>query len=751
MNAMIKFSILFSLLAVSAPETILSGGIPRQDRNRTAPISRFVVDAPGFAVELTADGRIAGLVLKKGGSHRAVFGETRLAGCTVQGPVAARVLPEGGVEFEKTLADAQGNSCRLIERFIPRPDSVRWEIEIRGAGAPWSTAIETSLRYPEPWRRLFWSPWGDSRQGRFLKTDVTENKARGILPDAPVGDWADPLVPMPFTEARLWFGAPAFTYDNPGLAYIPFQPDLFGIPLATVIEPESDLGLSLVLSPADPYLDMTLTTSAAGDIAFSRVRHRIQDKAALTFAADIVVHEGDWRGGLRWMAGRYPEYFDPSVPVADELAGTGAYSAFEGRLDEAKMKKMAFRTNWKASWDFPYMGVFLPPVGQGESWTRFGGGSTSIAGIRDYCRRMREQGFFVLNYFNVTEFGAKILWPPPAPRPLSEADQWKDANTFLYGKMRDAILHVPSRVRPESLKIYPKTRLDGPYYTWEGGIILDAGEPVYRDFLLDQARRHVEAFPESSGICIDRMDWLRMYNEQRDDGASWFEDRPVRSLNNSWRDLMSRLAPIMHGAGKAIFVNNHTKRIDLLRGTDGFFDEFTYRGVPLNLTALMGVHKTVLGWTDSAEDLRADPDAFFHKYLYLGVYPMAPYPDNDHSLVAGGWVEQAYLDYGPLLDAMRGKKWVLAPHACVVESGEAKANVFQVPGGYAVPVVFGGKKKSVRVILHGLEGLGTNAECSVIHPGLEKSVPVSLTKRGTHLILDVPLVRGCAMVRIRRR
>ena len=751
MRGMKKITVFFALLLLGVVGPALSAGIPEPDRNHTAPASPFVVGTPDFAVELTADGHIAGLILKRDGSRRAMLGETRLAGCTIQGPVAARALPGGGAEFEKTLADAQGHSCRLVERFLPRPDSLRWEIEIRGADAPWSTAVETTLRYPEPWRRLFWSPWGDSRQGRFLKTDVTENKARGILPDAPVGDWADPLVPMPFTEARLWFGAPAFTYDNPGLAYIPFQPDLFGIPLATVIEPESDLGLSLVLSPADPYLDMTLTTSAAGDIAFSRVRHRIQDKAALTFAADIVVHEGDWRGGLRWMAGRYPEYFDPSVPVADELAGTGAYSAFEGRLDEAKMKKMAFRTNWKASWDFPYMGVFLPPVGQGESWTRFGGGSTSIAGIRDYCRRMREQGFFVLNYFNVTEFGAKILWPPPAPRPLSEADQWKDANTFLYGKMRDAILHVPSRVRPESLKIYPKTRLDGPYYTWEGGIILDAGEPVYRDFLLDQARRHVEAFPESSGICIDRMDWLRMYNEQRDDGVSWFEDKPVRSLNNSWRDLMARLTPIMHGAGKAIFVNNHTKRIDLLRGTDGFFDEFTYRGVPLNLTALMGVHKTVLGWTDSAEDLRADPDAFFHKYLYLGVYPMAPYPDNDHSLVAGGWVEQAYLDYGPLLDAMRGKKWVLAPHACAVESGGAKANVFQVPGGYAVPVVFGGKNKSVRIILRGLEGVGTNAECSVIHPGLEKSVPVSLTKRGADLILDVPLVRGCAMVRIRRR
>ena len=69
----------------------------------------------------------------------------------------------------------------------------------------------------------------------------------------------------------------------------------------------------------------------------------------------------------------------------------------------------------------------------------------------------------------------------------------------------------------------------------------------------------------------------------------------------------------------------------------------------------------------------------------------------------------------------------------------------------AVPVVFGGKNKSVRVALRGLEGLGTNAECSVLHPGRGKAVPAALTKRGPDLILDVPLVRGCAMVRIRGR
>ena len=707
-----------------------------------------VVKAEAFSLELTPDGRIAGLVIKKDRLRRDISGGTRLAGCTVLAEATSRKKPGGVLESEKTMTDQQGNKCRLVERFSPEATGIRWEIEATGLGKPWTTAIETSLQYPTSGNTRFWSPWGDSRQGSLKNTESPDLVARGVLPGVPVGDWADPLMPMPFTDATLWFGAPAFSYENPGLAYIPFQPDLFCIPLATVIEEDRDLGLSLALSPADPYLELALSTRANGEIVFSRQNHRIQENRPLNFTAHLVVHEGDWRGGMRWMTGQYPEYFDPSVPGTEELAGTSAYSVHEQYLNTEMLKRMAFRTNWKASWDFPYPGMFLPPVGRTELWPRFGGGLTSTAHIAEYIRSMRSLGFYVLNYFNVTEVGTQIFWPPPPRRAHEDSDLWKDANDFVHYVMADAILLVPSRVKPESLAIYPRTKVGGPYYTWQGGIVMDPGEPVYQRFLLDQARRHIEEFPESSGICIDRLDWLRMYNERRDDGASWFEGLPVRALANSWRDLMSKLGPLMHQPGKAIFINNHTKRIDLAKHTDGYYDEFTYRGVPLNLTALMGVRKTALGWTEGPNDLKADPDAFFQKYLYLGVYPMAPFPLNDHSIEPRPTHDRWYLDYGPLLDAMRGKTWALSPHAARVENLEAKANVFRVPGGYAVPVVFGRDKKSVRVILRNLEGAGPKSVCTALHPGQEGRLPVAIVSQGADLVLEVPLVRGCAMVRI---
>ena len=85
-------------------------------------------------------------------------------------------------------------------------------------------------------------------------------------------------------------------------------------------------------------------------------------------------------------------------------------------------------------------------------------------------------------------------YPPPPRRAASDADLWKNANDFLFYQVGDAILRGG----------------DGkPIGSWEGCVAMDPGEPVYQKFLLDQARRHIEKLPETSGICIDRLDWLR--------------------------------------------------------------------------------------------------------------------------------------------------------------------------------------------------------------------------------------------------
>lgn len=717
-------------------------------RHDTGPATHEL-RVPSMTATFDQTGTLQQIVIPGLDGTRTVKAFTALRDCDADGSVAF-IRTDSMLSFQRTWTSrSSGKSARVTDRFSRGAGSVRWEVDVVGLDGPWSTPIETHLVYPDSVSAKFWTAWGDPRLGDIRTRPAAQQTALGILPSDRTGNWSDPLVPVPFVNDTIWYGAPPVTYENPRIGFIPFQGNLLGIPLVTISEERDDRGLSLVQSPADTLFDVHLRVRTSGEIVISREHHRISESAPIHFHMDLLSHEAGWRGGLRWMTRIYPGYFDPQLPLANAIAGTGAYSSLEKPFDIQKMRSMAFGVNWKASFDFPYMGMFIPPVATDTTlWMRYGGGMTSIEAMRAYSANMKKQGFHVLSYFNVTEFGAEVTDPAPPRKATTDEDLWKNADDFLYGHLADAILHLPAGVTQEMLPAYPRSRVGGPYFTWGNGIIMDPGEPVYQQFLLAQAEKHITKIPDAEGICIDRMDWLRMYNDQRDDGLSWFDDKPARSLIVSWKNLLDQLGPLMHNAGKVIFVNNHDKRIDVLRQTDGFFDEFTYAGSPLNLTALMGIRRPVLGWTSEEKDLRPDPDAFFQRYLHLGVFPMAPFPANDHSLQPGAWVDRQYLDYGPLLTMLKGKTWVLEPHCVEAAHQEAKVNLFEVPGGWVVPVTFGPSRGTVTVTLRHVPGLKAGLKAYAIYPGGAARAPVILRPAGDSARMVVNTRRGCAMVMI---
>lgn len=638
---------------------------------------------------------------------RCVHPSSAIGGCGPVGPPLTHRLPGGGSESRQVYLSPEGHSCTVVERFSPTHASVRWDIRVEGHGEPWSAPIETRVRWDAAPGARFWAAWGDPRPG-----------------GGP--GWADPLVPQPLADQTFVYGGTAFT-----------DPTVVSLPLVTLLDPAAGRGLSIVQSPEDTLRRMTIAISRQGEVTFCHLDHRISAAAPVRLSIDLVVHEDDWRPALGWLARRYPAFVDPPNPRAHDVAGLGAYSSEEGDLDAARLAAMGFGVNWKASFDFPYMGMFLAPVPAWVEWTSFLGRATSVASLRDYSRRMRQQGFRVLNYFNVTEFGTRVVDPPPPRKAGTDADLWRDANDFLYhGPLRDAILPGPE---------------GKPIFTWEAGIAMDPGDPAYRDFLLAQADRHIRQIPHSDGICIDRLDWLARYNPRFDDGVTWVNGGPARSLFASWAELMARLGPMMHAAGKVIFVNPHTRRLDLMRHVDGIYDEFGDMPHSLNACGLLGFRKPVMGWTASTASLQPDPDAVFQRHLHMGVHPTAPLPGNDHTIRPDPFTDPYYLDYGPLFDALRGRRWVTATHAIEVEGAVAKANVFAIAGGYAAPVTFGGTATSARVRLRNLTWPGpwSAASIDVLVPGRTAPVQVAVTRRGDTLAVDVPLVRGCGLLRLR--
>jgi hypothetical protein len=717
--------------AFAAAEPAIAGGSPE-----------FQVNAKGIGVELSAAGEIVGAMA--GGRKIGLSGRTSLAGCTLAGDAKEEKLPNGAIQFTRTFKDgASGRSLTAVDRFSPAGDSVRWEIEIVSDGSPWTTDIVTELQYPATAATRFWTSWADPVWSTWDD------------PEKQTGAWHDPLVLQPLIDGAWNYGGMNTT------------PDHIALPLATVAEPATDSALSLVFSPADVILcGSRLTTTPSGSVKFSRANYRLGGGKPVRFAMNLVAHEADWRGGLRWMTARYPEFFDPPSPNADQMAGCAAYSGDEGPIDVAKYKKMGFRVNWKLDDDMPYMGMFLPPVTSSEeTWERSWAYEadnpnkphwTSAGRMNDYASYLKTNGFYLLDYFNVFNYGDDESKPKIPGAPL-----WQDAGAFQAANFP----HAQLRSDPD---------------------VIDCGDPAYLKFLLDQIDLDIRWIPDSAGICIDNTYFMFWNNSDADDGVSWVKGNVARSLCISWNSFFDQAGPKMRAAGKVIYASTIMSRFDVYRQIDGFYDEYGYDGRGLNSTALMGMRKPVMVWTYNESLFRPDPDTFFQRHLLMGAYPTAPYPWNNHCIIpdtewetqgnlaqetldgtrgfyykygslferdtAHLWMkpEKYYLAYGPLMDAMRGKKWVLAPHCVEVAGGSAKANLFQVPGGYAMPVCFGGEAEFAEVTLKNIPGLDS-LKCSALHPGVETAVAATVVSKTTEggLRLRVPLHQGCAMVTLR--
>lgn len=715
----------------------------------------YHMKSTGITLEINKEGNITGLVAVGSKTSWLVSGRTFLKGFRITGDVSIKSLAkDGSYVFSRTMKDSVGHSCIVTDIFTPDKNSIRWDIAIKSNDAPWTTSIVTQMKCANPDEKLIWTAWGSPD---FSGTQLTPALTQLVQSnkESKSGTWNDPLTPVSFMDHNWHYGniSQACPIDN----------DYVALPLFTMLSPSTDEGVSLILSPADVLLDMDLKVNQDGQFQYARTNYRLGNGKIIKFTMHLISHEASWRGGLRFISQRYPEFFEAPNPNAHKIVACGAYSGCESPIDIARMKKMAFGFNWKLSDDFPYMGMFIPPVKNvDEKWKRSCAeprpegktDSTSCRQLNNYAKYMKQNGFSVLNYFNVTEFG-KDINPELADLPNGKANDpelWKDGSAYMKVNFPNAWLKVAMHnktiynkpLSPILEKPLPDG-LKGIMSNCYGAAIVDPGDPAYLKFMLKQAERHIKLIPDADGICIDRNDWVSMYNSNADDGVSWIDGKPARSLYLSWKTLMSELGPLMHKADKVILSNLMAMRIELCSQLDGIYTEFGQNANALNASALMGIRKPVVAWTVNETLQDPNPDAFMQRNLYLGVFPTAPYPTNNHCIMPEPSADKLYMDYGPLLDAMRGKKWVLEPNCVESTTQGVKVNLFEVPYGYAVPVTFGGTAESAVVIVRNIKGLD-KMKISVIQPGIEHELPVESVYRERVLELKIPLKRGCGMV-----
>lgn len=647
-----------------------------------------------------------------------------------KGVTSVKKLQNGGYEFRRWVINNANESCLVSDRFTPTKNSIHWEMTVESNKKyPWSTPMVLSLKYPATKKIRFWTSWVNRSS---QNSDCVDNDYKVTMKDQD-HIWVDPLETMPLMDNCWNYGGEK---GSSGIC----------IPIASILDEMNNIGLNLIVSPDQPLLSLKLKTRSDGTVEFHHSFLRLGNNRKVSFSADIVKEEADWRGGLRWMVSRFADYFDPPNPEVQKMGGLGAYSHHQGELDTAFLKRTGFRVNWDASFGWPYFGMFFPPVNRSETWISSGPDHSgrlipslqrvvSYHSMDDYSSRMRKMGFFVLDYFNLTEFGTHINETQVKPD-LDKKTWWKDANTYLYRKMPNGFF----RERDDTSSVY----------SWGRSVVIDPGDKGVEENLVMQAEYYVNSMPNSSGICIDRLDHVMRVNFAKgaDDMIGWYDGRPGRFIGFSWRNIMPKISSIIHGKNKVIYCNVlKSHRLEWLKEFDGIYNEWGYMGMSLNGSALLALRKPAMMWTYDTSSIKPDPDSYFQRHLHLGTYPTAPFEGNDHTIRPGTGMDRYYIEYGPLFDAILGKRWVLIPHCVATSTDGVKVNLFEIPSGYAMPVTLGDTISFATVLVRNLKDIG-KLKCEAILPGEASAVPISAIVKDGVLEMKVPLKKGCAMVKM---
>lgn len=286
--------------------------------------------------------------------------------------------------------------------------------------------------------------------------------------------------------------------------------------------------------------------------------------------------------------------------------------------------------------------------------------------IRDqYLAKWQAANVTVLGYFNGWELGQEMTNYPPKNCTTEPTELWRDAPCFIHTYLDGALCTDANGYR----NVGPRNQ------GWDGDTELDPGTTVYREFLKTMIQNHLAMEPHFMGVASDGI--RSCLNYGGDDGVSCVPVangtcRPVQDGFTAWGTLMDEVGPILHDRDKLFSANTiNGPRVHLFRHVDLVITEENAADYAASTrNAWLGLLKPVVMWTTGVTPAGGgSPDLFFQRLLHLGVFPMPPIPSADHSLRNGSLAtHQLFLDYGPMMRALRGRTWVLRPHAIGVRS-----------------------------------------------------------------------------------
>jgi hypothetical protein len=527
-----------------------------------------------------------------------------------------------------------GADFSMRHEFAIHSDFIRWDIELeldKGAEER-SLKLEYALPlfrsvngnyFPKGWK--LWAP----------------------LQDAPydfghIGGWGH--------SQASWY-AHRFPYcsTNAGAG--------IGVPIMDVYNGEVGLALCAPLEEMKPEMVFTADkeTSQLG-LSYGNIglRPGVKPHASLL----LVPHKGDWRQALGWYKKKYQTYFEPADKKILQQEGTMFYGMPNVPEKTIKSWVKHMKLKWTEVLYNPIFGDYTPDAATWNFemlWSeknpeKIIRGLTKEK-IKDYLALLKRNGVASFVYYNYGECDREL-----AEREFPESILHNDhclqrAWMFRDGKRGNVVMNPD----PDS--------------KW-GRHVLKQAEDIFK------------IYKDMDGLFIDQICYHN-YDYAQDDGQTLVCNRRTFDTHAASCRMMDQVHAILKKYRKTCFANG-PYNIEVMRHVDGIMSEGSLAG--LAKLSYMCLDRPVMILTYGK--FSVDFENTLKYCLKYGAFPSTPYHHDqcfNPPAVPPRETLALYEKYLPLLEKLRGRKWVLESEAVTFPAG-LDGNVFQLrSGGYAVP------------------------------------------------------------------
>jgi len=588
--------------------------------------------------------------------------------------VPTAILQEDGVAFSQTDDSAD---MTLVQRFAPRDNCIEWAVEVR-----------------------------TSRQ------DVREIHLHFVVPvfgPDSHGFTAHARCPM----------VPGTGNDHMMVVY---SPDMWNgesfhcsvLPMVSSYDPNADAGLAIVqpVDVAKPRMEYFFVREQPDISMVVRWTHlrlsRGRSARARMLLAPI---RGCWRDALRVVHDLHPDYFRVHEPSVYEHEGPPV-SAPIIREDGLERLVSEQHVSWASihACVFSRFGEYAP---EEESWP-------------SWVRHWRLE-HFDLARLSRTEFRWLRSMVP-------DKRVWKE-ETISRQLLNDYVGRLHASGVAAFLYTNPVIASIDRIDAYPGSLATSAeGTPLFRDYhrtapfnpaadtawgkhLDAMTERMLDIFPEVDGLFLDELHY-NQFDFAHDDGVSARGDRPVAMLGFAVQDAARRICDAVHRRGKAVW-SNGSNTLEVARYVDGLMAEVSWEW--LGTMLYLSLEKPLVLLFGKGPWTSAQLERDLNTALFAGAQPSAMHDSTSVVPEIAPELLAVMARYRPLFQMLRGRKWILHPHAIEGGSRDIRMNCFALPDGdFAVtfsPSTPGGAS---------VASSGASTSIQLRWPGLEKVTSAEL-------------------------